>query len=283
VTPTAKSLILDLLSTLRRGTMPVSALVEAGGMFGIAENGTRVALSRLVASGKVERDERGRYRLGAGSQPIAAHVTSWRNLEQRTRRWGGGWVAVFQGAQVLRPGSRARRRRERARRLLGFRLLFAGLHVRPDNLQGGAEELRRQLGALGTPPGDLVCELRGLDAAVQARARCLWDGLAIRRAHAGLLGELERSAERLPRLRAQEARVESFLLGGRVIRQLALDPLLPEAIAPGRERGTLIRAMRRYDRLGRAAWTGFLAEFDVPHRGAPADTRMGAGVDRLAS
>jgi hypothetical protein len=39
--------------------------------------------------------------------------------------------------------------------------------------------------------------------------------------------------------------------------------------------------MVRYDRLGRAAWAGLLARFDVPHRSAPADTRMGAGADRL--
>ena len=34
--PTAKSLVLDLLSTLQRGTMPVRALVDAGALFGLA-------------------------------------------------------------------------------------------------------------------------------------------------------------------------------------------------------------------------------------------------------
>ena len=50
--------------------------------------------------------------------------------------------------------------------------------------------------------------------------------------------------------------VESFLLGGRVIRQLVLDPLLPEPILPVGERDALAGAMRRYDRLGRACWAG---------------------------
>ena len=63
--PTAKSLILDLLSTLRRGSMPVRALVAAGSFFGIEENALRVALTRLLARGLVERDERGQYRAGS--------------------------------------------------------------------------------------------------------------------------------------------------------------------------------------------------------------------------
>ena len=55
--PTARSLILDLLSTLRRGTMPVRALVEAGALLGIEENNIRVSLARLYASHRIERDE----------------------------------------------------------------------------------------------------------------------------------------------------------------------------------------------------------------------------------
>ena len=36
-----RSLILDLLSTLSRGSMPVRALVRAGDLFGISENNLR--------------------------------------------------------------------------------------------------------------------------------------------------------------------------------------------------------------------------------------------------
>ena len=71
--PTARSLILDLLSTLRRGAAPVRALVAAAGLFGIGENSLRVALARLLAAGMVERDARGQYRLGPGAR--AARVT----------------------------------------------------------------------------------------------------------------------------------------------------------------------------------------------------------------
>ena len=43
--------------------MPVRALVEAGRCFGIGDNSLRVALARLLARGRVERNMRGRYRL----------------------------------------------------------------------------------------------------------------------------------------------------------------------------------------------------------------------------
>ena len=58
--------MLDLLSTLPRGAMPVRALVAAGDLFGISENSVRVTLARLLADRLVARDDRGAYRLGPG-------------------------------------------------------------------------------------------------------------------------------------------------------------------------------------------------------------------------
>jgi phenylacetic acid degradation operon negative regulatory protein len=282
VNPTAKSLVLDLLSTLRRGTMPVGALVEAGRMFGIAENSTRVALTRLRASGRIERDARGRYRLGATAQPVARRVTGWRELERRLRRWDGGWVGLLDGEAAAGAGRGERRRCQRALRLLGFRSLTPSLCVRPDNLRGGVDALRGELAALGLPPGTRVFGIHALDAVTEARARTLWTADALERGHRDRRAEVEASARRLRALADDAAMVESFLLGGRAIRQLVLDPLLPDAIVAGTERRALLEAMRGYDRLGRRAWAGFLARFDVPHRTAPADTGMGAGAERLA-
>ena len=110
--PTARSLVLDLLSTLRRGTMPVRALVEAGALLGIEENNIRVSLARLYASGRIERDERGRYRLGPAVAAISGRLRSWRDLGQRQRAWRGDWVAVHCARLGRGP---ARRRREESR------------------------------------------------------------------------------------------------------------------------------------------------------------------------
>lgn len=276
--PSAKSFILDLLSTLRRGTMPVGALVEAAELFGIAGNNTRVALARLLAAGLVSRDEPGRYRLGEKTAPIERRVTSWRELERRTRSWDGGYLAVHPSAAAHSPGvARTERRdRERALRLFGFRALVPALLVRPDNLRLGCAELRAELQALGLPAADMVFEVRELDPRREEAARLLWDADELRAGYRRLAAELERSARHLARMPAGEAMVESFLVGGRAIRELVLDPLLPEEICPTGERQALVDALRRYDRLGRAAWAAFLKRFDVPHLRSPVDTRIGA-------
>jgi phenylacetic acid degradation operon negative regulatory protein len=272
--PSAKSLVLDLLSTLREGAMPVRALVEAGAMLGVAENATRVALARLLAAGSVTRDERGRYRLGTGAAAVGRKVASWRRLEHRVRPWTGDWVGVC-GAPVRRADRGQRRLHTRALRFLGFRPLFRGLDVRPDNLSGGVDGVREELHALGLDHDAAVFLVRHLDAATEARARRLWDTAAIRAGYRRTRVGLERSAARLETLAPHQAMAESFRLGGAAIREIVLDPLLPEPIFPATERDALVETMRDYDRRGRACWAGFLGRFGVPHRQAPADVRLG--------
>src|SRR5688572_16259441 len=115
--------------------MPVRALIAAGELFRIDGNAMRVAVTRMVAEGMVQSDERGEYKLGPAASTIYTQVTGWRSLEERIRKWEGGWV----GAAVagVPRAERARvRSGDRALRLLGFRLLAPGLAVRPDNLAG---------------------------------------------------------------------------------------------------------------------------------------------------
>lgn len=270
--PGARTLILDLLSTLRRGSMPVGALVEAGALFGLEGNAVRVALSRLGASGHVVRDERGRYRLGPSAAAVERRVRSWRELDRATRPWvEGTWLAVHHG----RGAGSARRTtavgRDRALRFFGFRPLCPGLSLRPDNLRAPLEDVRRELYALGLPSSDIVCSLGGLERDVERRARTLWEVELQRAAYRGHLAEITRSTRRLARAGADEAMVESFLLGRAAIRELVLDPLLPEIVCPADDRRELVGALTRYDRLGRAAWADFLGRFDVPHIRTPLD------------
>jgi len=270
VGPTAKSLILDLLATLREGSMPVRALVAAGALFGLDDNNVRVALARLLAAGLVERDERGRYRAGERAGAIGRRIGRWRHVEDGLRAWDGGWVAVL-GVS----GRAAAQRSPRALRFFAFRELAPGVHVRPDNLAGGAAAVREQLRALGLGPDAIVATLHDLDDAARARALALWDGAALRAAYRRSRSQLAASGKRLGRLSAAAAMVESFVLGGRVIREIVLDPLLPEPLVPAAERAALVAAMRAYDRHGRTCWAAFMREFDVlPERRAPAHLRI---------
>jgi len=281
VSPTPKSLVLDLLSTLPRGAMPVRALVEAAALFGIEGNSLRVALARMLAAGLVERDERGQYRMGAAAGEINAYVAGWRRPAERMRRWTGGWVGVH-GAEAAATNG-ARRRGERALRFLGFRTLAPGLDVRPDNLAGGVDATRETLRGLGLAEAAFVFTLHDLDAAADTRARRLWDVAAQRRALRSSRAALTKSAKRLPRLDAKDAMRESFLLGGHALRLLALDPLLPPEIQPGDERDALAAEMSRYDRLGRATWAGFLESFGVLPARSAHDVRMIDAATTLAA
>ena len=281
--PTPKSLILDLLSTLGRGSAPVRALVASGHLFGIAENSLRVALTRLLAEGLVERDARGRYRLGPGAAGVARQIRSWRDVEDRLRPWGGSWIALH-GTRLAPGPPRQRRQRQRALRLLGFRSLEAGLELRPDNLEGGIDAVRERLAALGLDGSTRVFVLTQLDATSEARARGLWDAATLVQRYRDTRARLAASSARLPDLPRDAAMAESFRLGGAAIRQLVLDPLLPEPIVPRAERRQLLNALRGYDRLGRRIWTGWLgANSDDPAQ-CPAGVRgPGRNVDGFES
>lgn len=258
MSPTPKSLILDLLSTLPPGrAVPVGALLRAAALFGIAQNGLRVALARLRAQALVDSDARGLYRLGAAAQAVNRQVRYWRRVEQEVREWDGAWAAVH----AERSGGRAvGGRRRRALRLLGFQPLSPRLHVRPDNLVGGVAALRERLTSLADDSGVLVFRLCELDRQSDGRARGLWDARLLERGYAEGIATLEASAKRLPELSREDAMVESFRLGGDVIRQIVFDPLLPPPILDVSGRSALVEAMRRYDLLGRAFWKDWAGE-----------------------
>ena len=282
--PTARSLILDLLSTLRRGrgSMPVRALVAAGELFGLGGNAVRVAVARLRAEGLVESDQRGSYRLGPRAEAVNDQIRSWRRIDEARVDWRGGWVAVQAAERRRRDGAR-KSRRERALRFLGFRPLQGGLLLRPDNLAGGVTAVRGQLHRLGLAEDALVFRIEDLDATHEGRARALWDVDSLGSAYGASLAEITASERRLPGLSDSEAMTESFLLGGRMIRQIVFDPLLPNSIAPDAPRVRLVEAMRRYDALGRRCWAGFLADFGLPHGSAPADVRVAEAAGYLAA
>jgi len=278
-TPAAKSLILDLLATLRPGAaMPVGLLVEAGELFGLSANNVRVSAARLLANGHIGRDDRGSYRLGAKAQPVGQRVRSWRELDRRTRLWSGEWIGVLPG----RTSRSAAKQRQRALHLAGFRTLRDGLWIRPDNLAASVAELRGELELLGLASTDLVFALRNLGTADERRARACWDVAALRRCYRELAAEITAATRRLPELPAEAAMVESFLLGGRALRQLVQDPLLPDEICPSGERDALLNAMKEYDRLGRLAWADLLKRWSVPYLRAPLNGRNEAERPRLA-
>ncbi len=277
-TVTARHLVLDLLSTLPHGAMPVRALVAAGALFEISENTVRVALARLLGRGLIERDERGAYRLGARAHAVSRQVASWRALHTRLRPWDGAWICVH-AAGLREAGRRGLEHQRRALDWLGFRALHPSLLLRPDNLSEGVAGVRERLRALGLPREAAIFEVRALEPAADDAARHLWPVSQLVTGYRTTRLALERSERRLSALPEARGMVESFHLGGQAIRQLALDPLLPAELLPSAERDHLLATMLRYDRAGRACWARFLGRFGVlPRPDAPAELRLPAAI-----
>ena len=254
--------------------MPVRALVAAAGVLGFTDNSVRVALARLLASGHVERDERGAYRLGGSASFVQSYVSGWRRRESTTRPWRGDWIAAFTEA-APRGDRPLTRRRARAFQLAGLRPLEPNLWLRPANLREGAGGLRSRLQSADAAGGVLVGELHELDADAATRAGALWDADALTDGYRQAVGELDRSARRLDGMDEAAAMAESFTVGGRVLRRIINDPLLPDPIVPTELRRTMTDAMRASDKLGRARWAAFMTRHGCPAMRLPTDRRIG--------
>jgi len=272
VKPRPKSVVLDLLSTLRGHAAPVRFLVAAAEVFDIDPNATRVAITRLLAGGLIERDERGAYRTGAAASPILNRLNSWRRIDTRTRPWNGSWIgATPDGCSTSKE---ARLIGIRALAFTGMREFAPGLWIRPNNLEGGLQAAREALSALRLNPDCPVFTLGDFDETGETRARALWDASAIRNLYRSLSFELERSGAELLQMDERRAMAECFLLGGEAIRRIVLDPLLPDAIVPTAERDNLVDAMMAYDEIGRRCWAPFLARYGVLANESPKDRQI---------
>jgi phenylacetic acid degradation operon negative regulatory protein len=261
VKPTAKRIVLELLTAAPAHHGSIASLVTACDVLGIDEGNVRVAVTRLVAAGTLEPTGRGEYRLGPATRALTAQVTGWRELEKQVRRWDGGWACVQLG-DLGRTDRSALRRRERALRLHGFRELARGLAVRPDNLAGGVAELRTQHVDHGVEPTAPMFRASELDPATEQRARALWDRDRLTATYRQTVARIERFIVTVVDLSPRVAARETFLFGSDVLRMIMFDPRLPEPLVEVAARRALVDAMKRLDQIGRRLWAQL---FGMPH------------------
>lgn len=202
----ARSVVLSL--TLGAHPRPLSAaeLTRTGDHFAIAASTVRVALTRAVATGDLER-QGSDYRLGP-------RLLQRRRLQQdhdAQVSWDGTWeLAVVVGAG--RPsGERAALRLSLARARLAE--VREGVWTRPANLGRPGPTTRRGvlLTLRATPdpdPVDLAASLWDLPG---------WTSQAL-----AILDDLETTTEPAPRL----------AVAAHLVRHLASDPLLPPELCP---------------------------------------------------
>jgi phenylacetic acid degradation operon negative regulatory protein len=270
--PTAKSLILELLVANPDHELSARAAIAAGALFGISDNNVRVAFARLSSEGLIEASDRGAYRLTDAAGELARAVASWRSAEESVRAWHGAYVAVHSGP-LGRTDRPALKRRARALSMLGFAELDRGFHVRPDNLDGGVEEIRARLHGLGLERDAAVFVASAFSADVEARVRALWDGKTLTVRYRKLRVQLEKWLARADQLELQVAARESFLLGGRAIRHIVYDPLLPPPFVDIDERKAFVATARVMDREGRKIWRRFFESTGARSLGAAVEAR----------
>jgi phenylacetic acid degradation operon negative regulatory protein len=251
-----KNLILELLLAVGDRALTARDAIQACALFHISENSLRVTLARLSASGFIEVAGRAAYRLGPAATDLAMEVATWRVAESRLRPWQGGYVVVHSGA-LGRSDRVALQRRERALKMLGFRALERGLHIRPDNIEHSITEVRERLYKLGLNREAAVFLASHLDSEREAAVRTLWDGPILTQGYQQLRMQLEQWLEGADQRPLDVAARESFLLGGNAIRQLVFDPLLPDPFVDTAQRHAFIHSVQRFDAAGRAIWNRF--------------------------
>jgi phenylacetic acid degradation operon negative regulatory protein len=206
--------------------------VRAGELFGIAEGTTRVALSRMAASGELVA-EPGRYRLAG--RLVARSLTQEAARRPVLRPWAGDWHLAIVTSERRPAPDRALLRKAMAR--LHLAEWREGVWLRPNNL-GPPERLPEAALVVAEQCTWLVARHDGeIDAALAAR---LWE-LDDWAATADDLRESMAASAPLLQGGEVEALPRCFLLAADVVRQLSADPLLPAPLLPSGWPGAALR------------------------------------------
>ncbi len=251
-----RRLILVLLDTDPQLMTQSKMLVRAGEAFGFSTNQMRVALSRLVAEGLLDKPARGLYRLNNQGALLHREIQRWRNLEQQRVKWRGDWCAVVTDS-LASEGSTLWRHQLRALTLRGMARWRPGLWVRPANLRGGSQQLLEDLRHLGLDALQGSFTVQQADPACLRQLSGLWDCTALNRGYQQQSQQIHAAIKRLDRLSVRKALVDTLKVGSAAVRLLLTDPLLPDEMVDGAKRQEVTAAMTKYDDAGKQLWRQF--------------------------
>lgn len=214
---TVRSFVLSLLLGTHPLPLTAAQLVKAGEALGFPAAGVRVALSRGLAAGDLNRSDVG-YVLG--ERLLARQRAQSEAIEQHATPWNGAWETAI----VVSGGRPNAERVELRTSLTRHRLaeLREGVWLRPANLIRPRD--------YESEPTLTCCESHHADPA--ALASTLWDldswatrAIQIIDAFEGTLGE---SSTR-------------FVAAAEIVRHLTTDPLLPAQLLPDDWPGAQLR------------------------------------------
>lgn len=260
--PSAKRLVLSLLSAPSMSEVSISRLADWGELFGVDPATLRVTVGRLTKQGLLASNERGVYSIGPAGMLIAERARSWVQAEERLSQWNGEWIAVHVG-HLGRTNRTALRLRERAFRLNGFAEYVTGLWLRPANLAEPVAKTRDNLLGLGLEPAAVVTLAQTIPGIPHTELFSLWPRDELEAAYDVQLEAMRHSTSRLQQMDLADAARETIQVGESVIRQINADPLLPPAMIDTAARQTMVKHMLDYDKLGRTFWRRYIASCEA--------------------
>lgn len=256
--PSPRLLLLRLLTVADNHTLSAAEAILAGSIFGMTENSIRVTLARLTQAGLAEAIGTATYRLGLNAQNLGNDVASWHTSNRKTIPSDDSWIAVATGG-LPRSDRKMLRARDRALSLLGFRELDKGLHIRPNNLQGGIDSVRQRLLNLGLGEATIfkACDF---DTIRQSKALALWSDMHLEKHYKEMSQRLSDWLKYKETLDNETLLQEVFMLGDAGIRSVIFDPLLPEPLVNEEARQQYFDTVQHFNEEGRKLWLAFFEE-----------------------
>lgn len=264
----AKKLILNLV---KEAQQPISAqvMVRMAELFSVEANNVRVTLNRLTKQGFLDLTERGIYVLGPSALLLAERQSAWRRTEDKVRSWSGKWIAIYT-SHLGRRDRKVLRQRQRATEMLGFREFYQGLLVRPDNLEASLSDITQQLFRLGLEAEACVFRADCFNDGARPSPETLWPIHEINVRYRDNIEEMLEWRQTFGSKPLDVAARECFLIGDRVLRDIAFDPLLPKEMVDQQTRAQMVSTMADFDDLGKSIWRELIARFiaDSPVKGS---------------
>lgn len=257
VKPAARKLIMKLFSSRENVEMNAATAIKVGTLFDISENTIRVTLNRLHSANLLTIVDRGDYRLGESGKLLASEINQWRDAEQQLRDWQNGWLIAQTNTDCKRD-KKQQRSNSRALRLLGMEKLANNMYVRPDNFNGGVQQVRQKLFALGLSSEVMVFKGTEFDVSTYRNACGLWHTHLLEKNYVKGIDTLEESLERLNILPLELATKETYEIGDWALHQLVFDPLLPTPLIDTALRTQFRDLVKCYDDIGADIWSKFL-------------------------
>ena len=249
----ARTLITDLLLASEGKIISIKEMILAAKLFGISENGIRVAVTRLASEGVIVSVERGFYQLSEQSLEWADVMLNRRAGLKETKAWNQKYLCVLTGT-LGRVDRTALKRRERALKKYGFRELEPSVYIRPDNLVISLEDMLEHMKSIGLESGAKMCHINSFDQITTGMIKDLWQTENLNKNYEKYSHIIQHWLSRVPALGLEDAARESLLLGRQTISLLMNDPLLPEPFVNVEARDQFTADVKKLDEVGQRLW-----------------------------